>query len=162
MFIVEIILWLGIGLIIHSYVIYPKLVQYFARFRKTNELTYSDDFPHISIIIPAHNEEKVIRQKLETILQTNFAFDRIQLLVGADNCQDETCEIIRSYESKFPDMKLIEFQERQGKINVVNKLVQEAKGEGTLTIPLNKLKAGTYVINVESATKIWNKPLIIK
>ncbi len=139
MFIVEIILWLGIGLIIHSYVIYPKMVQYFARFRKTNEITYRDDFPHITIIIPAHNEEKVIRQKLETILQTNFAFDRIQLLVGADNCQDETCEIIRSYESKFPDMKLIEFQERQGKINVVNKLVQEAKHDIIIMTDANVL-----------------------
>jgi hypothetical protein len=42
------------------------------------------------------------------------------------------------------------------------KLVQEAKGEGAVTITLNKLKAGTYMINVESATKIWNKPLIIR
>lgn len=139
MFIVEIILWLGIGLIIHSYVIYPKMVQYFARFRKTNEITYTDDFPQITIIIPAHNEEKVIRQKLETILQTNFAFDRIQLLVGADNCQDETCEIIRTYESKFLDMKLIEFQERQGKINVVNKLVQEAKHDIIIMTDANVL-----------------------
>jgi hypothetical protein len=47
-------------------------------------------------------------------------------------------------------------------IDMNGKLVQEAKGEGTLTIPLNKLKAGTYMINVESATKIWNKPLIIR
>jgi hypothetical protein len=42
------------------------------------------------------------------------------------------------------------------------KLVQEAKGEGTLNIPLNKLKSGTYMVNIESATKIWNKPLIIR
>ena len=47
-------------------------------------------------------------------------------------------------------------------IDMNGKLVQEAKGEGTLTIPLNKLKAGTYLINIESATKIWNKPLIIR
>ena len=47
-------------------------------------------------------------------------------------------------------------------IDMNGKLVQEAKGEGTLTIPLNKLKAGTYMINMESATKIWNKPLIIR
>ena len=139
MFIIEIILWLGVGLIIHSYVIYPKMVQYFARFRKTNELTYSDDFPHISIIIPAHNEEKVIRQKLETLLQTNYDFNRIQLLIGADNCQDETGEIIRSYESKFQDMKLIEFQERQGKIKVVNKLVQEAKHDIIIMTDANVL-----------------------
>ncbi len=139
MFIIEIILWLGVGLIIHSYVIYPKMVQYFARFRKTNEMIYTEDFPHITIIIPAHNEEKVIRQKLETLLQTNYDFNRIQLLIGADNCQDETGEIIRSYESKFQDMKLIEFQERQGKIKVVNKLVQEAKHDIIIMTDANVL-----------------------
>jgi hypothetical protein len=47
-------------------------------------------------------------------------------------------------------------------IDMNGKLVQEAKGEGTVCIPLNKLKAGTYLINIESASKIWNKPLIIK
>jgi len=99
---IEITLWLGIGLILHSYVIYPKLVQYFAKYRKTNLLIYQDELPPITIIIPAHNEAKVIGQKLETLLQTNFPFDRIELLIGADNCQDDTCAIIQSYQDKFP------------------------------------------------------------
>jgi len=126
---IEIILWLGIGLILHSYVIYPKLLQYFSRYRKTNPLIYLDELPPITIIIPAHNEEKVIGQKLETLLQTKFPFDRIELLIGADNCQDQTCAIINSYQDKFPNMKLFDFSERQGKINIVNKLVKEASHE---------------------------------
>jgi len=129
MLFVEIILWLGVGLILHSYVVYPKMVQFFARFRHTNECVYSDDLPSITIIIPAHNEEKVIGQKLETLLQTNFPLAQIELFIGADNCQDETCSIVRSFEGKFPHLKLFEFSERQGKINVVNKLVQEASNE---------------------------------
>lgn len=127
MFIIEIILWLGIGLILHSYVIYPKLIQYLAKSRKTNQILFLDELPPITIIIPAHNEEKVISQKLETLLKSNFPLDQIQLLIGADNCKDETCALIRTYEQQFPNMKLIEFTERQGKINVVNKLVKEAK-----------------------------------
>jgi cellulose synthase/poly-beta-1,6-N-acetylglucosamine synthase-like glycosyltransferase len=105
------------------------LVQYFAKYRKTNLLIYQDELPPITIIIPAHNEAKVIGQKLETLLQTNFPFDRIELLIGADNCQDDTCAIIQSYQDKFPNMKLFEFSERQGKINVVNKLTKEASHE---------------------------------
>ncbi|MEN9987667.1 MAG: hypothetical protein RLZZ585_706 [Bacteroidota bacterium] len=124
---VEITLWLGIGLIIHSYVIYPKLIQYFSRYRKTNLLIYEDELPPISIIIPAHNEEKVIGQKLETLLASNFPLERIELLIGADNCQDNTCAIVESYRDKFPHMTLSEFSERQGKINIVNNLVKEAK-----------------------------------
>ena len=58
--------------------------------------------------------------------------------------------------TQFVDKRVIKIIDMNGK------LVQEAKGEGTVCIPLNKLKAGTYMINVESATKIWNKPLIIR
>jgi cellulose synthase/poly-beta-1,6-N-acetylglucosamine synthase-like glycosyltransferase len=129
MLFIEITLWLGIGLILHSYVIYPKLVQYFSKYRKNNELIYLDELPPITIIIPAHNEEKVIGQKLETLLQSKFPLDRIELLIGADNCKDQTSSIITSYQDRFPDMNLIEFTERQGKINIVNKLVNKAKYE---------------------------------
>jgi cellulose synthase/poly-beta-1,6-N-acetylglucosamine synthase-like glycosyltransferase len=129
MLFIEITLWLGIGLILHSYVIYPKLVQYFSKYRKNNELIYLDELPPITIIIPAHNEEKVIGQKLETLLQSKFPLDRIELLIGADNCKDQTTSIITSYQDRFPDMNLIEFTERQGKINIVNKLVNKAKHE---------------------------------
>jgi cellulose synthase/poly-beta-1,6-N-acetylglucosamine synthase-like glycosyltransferase len=129
MLFIEITLWLGIGLILHSYVIYPKLVQYFSKYRKNNELIYLDELPPITIIIPAHNEEKVIGQKLETLLQSKFPLDRIELLIGADNCKDQTSSIITSYQDRFPDMNLIEFTERQGKINIVNKLVNKAKHE---------------------------------
>ena len=129
MLFIEITLWLGIGLILHSYVIYPKLVQFFSKYRKNNELIYLDELPPITIIIPAHNEEKVIGQKLETLLQSKFPLDRIELLIGADNCKDQTSSIILSYQDRFPDMTLIEFTERQGKINIVNKLVKKAKHE---------------------------------
>jgi cellulose synthase/poly-beta-1,6-N-acetylglucosamine synthase-like glycosyltransferase len=129
MLFIEITLWLGIGLILHSYVIYPKLVQFFSKYRKNNELIYLDELPPITIIIPAHNEEKVIGQKLETLLQSKFPLDRIELLIGADNCKDQTSSIILSYQDRFLDMTLIEFTERQGKINIVNKLVKKAKHE---------------------------------
>ena len=129
MLFIEITLWLGIGLILHSYVIYPKLVQFFSKFRKNNELIYLDELPPITIIIPAHNEEKVIGQKLETLLQSKFPLERIELLIGADNCKDQTSSIILSYQDRFPDMTLIDFTERQGKINIVNKLVKKAKHE---------------------------------
>ena len=129
MLFIEITLWLGIGLILHSYVIYPKLVQFFSKYRKNNELIYLDELPPITIIIPAHNEEKVIGQKLETLLQSKFPLEHIELLIGADNCIDQTSSIILSYQDRFPDMTLVEFTERQGKINIVNKLVKKAKHE---------------------------------
>jgi hypothetical protein len=47
-------------------------------------------------------------------------------------------------------------------VDIHGRLVQETKGEGTVTINLNNLKSGTYIVCIESATQIWNKPLIVK
>lgn len=139
MFIVEIVIWLGIGFIIHSYVVYPLITQYFARFRSSNELIYEDELPSVSIIIPAHNEEKVIQQKLESLLASNFSLEHIQLLIGADNCKDRTVEIISTFQSKFPHLTLVEFQDRQGKINVVNQLMTKAENEVIIMTDANVL-----------------------
>lgn len=140
MLIVEIIIWLGIGCIIHSYVVYPFLTQYFARFRKSNDWSYEkEELPSISIIIPAHNEEQVIQQKLDSVLSSDFPMEKIQLLIGADHCQDGTVDIISSYQSRFPDMKWFDFQERQGKINIVNQLLKEVKNEVIILTDANVL-----------------------
>jgi cellulose synthase/poly-beta-1,6-N-acetylglucosamine synthase-like glycosyltransferase len=157
MFIVEIIIWLGIGFIIHSYVVYPFLVNYFSRFKKSNELIYEKELPSVSIIIPAHNEEKVIRQKLESVRSSNFPMEKIQLLIGADNCKDRTVEIIESYQGKFPNMKLLDFTERQGKINIVNKLMTEVENEVVIMTDANVL----FETNtISELVKHFKNPLI--
>ncbi len=139
MLIVEIVIWLGIGFIIHSYVVYPLITQYFARFKSSNDMIYEDELPSVSIIIPAHNEEKVIQQKLESVLASNFSLEHIQLIIGADHCKDRTVEIISTYQSKFPHLTLVEFQERQGKINVVNQLTELAENEVIIMTDANVL-----------------------
>ena len=139
MLIVEIVIWLGIGFIIHSYVVYPLITQYFARFKSSNDMIYEDELPSVSIIIPAHNEEKVIQQKLESVLASNFSLEHIQLIIGADHCKDRTVEIISTYQTKFPHLTLVEFQERQGKINVVNQLTELAENEVIIMTDANVL-----------------------
>lgn len=139
MLIVEIVIWLGIGFIIHSYVVYPLITQYFARFKSSNDMIYEDELPSVSIIIPAHNEEKVIQQKLESVLASNFSLEHIQLIIGADHCKDRTVEIISTYQSKFPHLTLVEFQERQGKIKVVNQLTELAENEVIIMTDANVL-----------------------
>jgi hypothetical protein len=95
----------------------------------------------------------------------NLYLDNINL----DN-QSGIVEQNESYLMMFPNpinrdglltLKTIPFS----KIRIVDihgKLVQETKGEGTVTISLNNLKSGTYIVCIESATQIWNKPLIVK
>lgn len=64
----------------------------------------------VSILIPAHNEETVIKQTLQTIIPQLKPTD--QLIVIADNCSDRTAEIVQEMGIKVIER---ENQELKGK-----------------------------------------------
>lgn len=54
--------------------------------------------PFFSVIIPAHNSAGYFRKMLDSI--RNQSFQDFELIVVADNCQDNTAEIAREYTGK--------------------------------------------------------------
>ena len=52
--------------------------------------------PALSVIIPAHNEEKVLARCLDALLADSEAGE-LEILVAANGCTDRTVEIARSY-----------------------------------------------------------------
>lgn len=67
--------------------------------------------PKVSVCIVTYNQEKYIRQCLQSILdqETNFDFE---IIVGDDCSQDGTREIVRELAEKYPDKIRPIFQER--------------------------------------------------
>lgn len=86
-----------------------------------------DDLPTVSIIIPAHNEEDVIESKLQNALSLDYPKEKLQILVGTDNCSDNTVPIVERYLDK--GVRLIEGQGRRGKPATVNSIVEASTGE---------------------------------
>jgi len=61
-------------------------------------------------LIPAHNEEKVIANLVESLKKQNYPKDKFDIFVIADNCTDKTAEVARNagaivYERTDPDHK---------------------------------------------------------
>ncbi len=110
--------------------IYPLCLAFFYSFKtkRNKEYDQSPNFP-FSIIIPAHNEEACIADKLDSILANNIDPQKYEVLIGSDNSTDQTVQIVQAYVDKYPQMQLYEFKERQGKINLVEKLVEYAQYE---------------------------------
>jgi cellulose synthase/poly-beta-1,6-N-acetylglucosamine synthase-like glycosyltransferase len=54
-------------------------------------------FPTCSILIPAHNEEKVIAATIEAMQKMNYPKDKLKIIVINDGSSDSTKEIILSY-----------------------------------------------------------------
>ena len=61
-------------------------------------------------LIPAHNEEKVIKYLIESLKEQNYPKECLDIYVVADNCTDNTAEIARNagaivYERTDPEKK---------------------------------------------------------
>jgi cellulose synthase/poly-beta-1,6-N-acetylglucosamine synthase-like glycosyltransferase len=127
----EIIFWLSVFAIFHSYLLFPLLVTFLARGKKENIDIYhpEEELPFISIIMSVHNEDKVILNKLKSIYNTLYPLNRFEVLIGSDSSSDGTNQICKIFSENYESLKFFPFPERQGKPETNNRLVEFAKGD---------------------------------
>lgn len=104
-------------------------------FRRDQELRPTDKLksePFITIMIPAHNEEVVIRQTL-TFLLTQLHYHNYEILVMDDGSTDHTPEILHEFAEKYPRLRVIRIAQNQGKAHAFNIGIFFAKGEYILS-----------------------------
>ena len=115
--------------ILHTYLLYPWITNYKAKNHSQNNIVYDindENLPYVSIIFAAHNEEKVIEQKIISTFNSNYPNYKIELIIGTDNCSDNTENIIAKYKSKYK-INHLTFIKRQGKASIINQLVETAQ-----------------------------------
>lgn len=81
--------------------------------------------PKVSVLIPAYNHAKYLRDTIESVL--NQTFQNFELLISDDCSKDDTVQIIKS----FSDERItgIFFKENKGTVRSLNHLLSLAKGE---------------------------------
>jgi cellulose synthase/poly-beta-1,6-N-acetylglucosamine synthase-like glycosyltransferase len=126
----QILFWLSLAGLIHSYFAYPRLLQWLARGRKNNQIVHGPDtaseaWPKVIGIMAAHNEESVIAATLTSIFATDYPDDKLEVIIAADNCSDRTVEIVRDFQTRHPNLTLRELPGRNGKIRAINLSLEE-------------------------------------
>ncbi len=120
----EIIFWISIFLIFWAMIGYNISILLLGKIKTTkNEIDFSHQ-PTVTILVVAHNEEKVIKSKLDNLLMINYPADKLQILVSSDNSTDATNEIVTQYTKKHAHIKLYEVKQRKGKTNAQNEAVK--------------------------------------
>jgi cellulose synthase/poly-beta-1,6-N-acetylglucosamine synthase-like glycosyltransferase len=71
-------------------------------------------FPCVTILIPAHNEEKVISYTVEAMLKLDYPPDKLDVLVINDGSSDRTAEIVSSYAERDPRLRLYNVPKGEG------------------------------------------------
>ncbi|MES2414155.1 MAG: glycosyltransferase [Pseudomonadota bacterium] len=72
------------------------------------------NWPMITVLIAAHNEEKVIAGCMEALLATDYPADRLKIIPVNDRSSDSTAQIIDSYVARFPS-RISPFHRKDGK-----------------------------------------------
>jgi cellulose synthase/poly-beta-1,6-N-acetylglucosamine synthase-like glycosyltransferase len=134
----EAVFWLCTALVVYVYAAYPALLWVLARlFGVTATRPKRLPLPFVSVVIAAHNEERVIQQRLDNLLALDYPADRLEILIASDGSTDHTCEIVRQCPS--PRVRLLDFTVNRGKTAVLNDAVQQAKGEIILLSDANTM-----------------------
>lgn len=125
----QILFWLCIISVGYTYFFYPILLKKLVNGKKNNQdcYTINENLPTVAIIIAAFNEEKVIAEKLESILALNYPKNLIHVFVGNDASNDSTYQILQQYQSKFNQFNIVNNIIQSGKTSFINKLSKLAK-----------------------------------
>ena len=90
-------------------------------------------YPRISILIAARNEEHTIEACLAKLLSVDYPIDKMEILVGNDNSEDQTLKIAQSLAEKDRRIKVFDIRANlglaRGKANVLAHLANQARGQ---------------------------------
>lgn len=120
------ILLINIILAISGYIYYIKSLDF-----KDEKL---EEYPFVSILVPAHNEGKVIGKTVESLLLLDYPIDKMELIVINDNSSDNSKDILKSIKNRyrkynFTIINTDNITGGKGKSNALNIGYQVAKGD---------------------------------
>lgn len=120
-------------LILYPIVIYPIILIILSVFFKRSIKTDINYKPKISIVASFYNEEENILELFESIINSGYPIENVEILFGSDGSNDRTNTILKEICSKFNFVKTY-FFERQGKTSVINTLIKDTTSPFVLLI----------------------------
>lgn len=116
-------------MIFYAYFGYPLLLQFLVGMKKERQEDSAGPLfePEVSLIIPVHNEEKWIEEKIRNSLSLDHPRDKLEILIVSDASTDRTGEIVRKFEKE--GVRFFEQAARKGKAGALNRGLQEAQHE---------------------------------
>jgi cellulose synthase/poly-beta-1,6-N-acetylglucosamine synthase-like glycosyltransferase len=140
---VECVFWLSVAGVIYTYFLYPVLLFVcYALAQLRSDLRYlvargdrrarslaQDEFPGVSFLIPAYNEEKHLPAKIANLREVDYPPEKLQVIFVSDGSTDGTNEILRNSASSNPNVEVVLLPTRSGKPIALNHAVGHARHE---------------------------------
>ncbi|MCH7575725.1 MAG: glycosyltransferase family 2 protein [Candidatus Marinimicrobia bacterium] len=123
--------WLSLIGLVYTYLGYPVIISALVWAKKKRLKIVlrgsPDHLPLVSLLIPAYNEEAVIRQKVANSLELDYPRSHLEIVVASDGSTDKTGAMLKAY-SKL-EIRSIIYRKRRGKSEVINRTVPKLLGD---------------------------------
>lgn len=121
---------------------YPLTLKFLSKIFKNRENKKDyNHMPTVTVMVVAHNEEKVILEKLHNIIELDYPKDKVEFLISSDNSTDRTNEIVKDFIIENPDynIRLYEVKARKGKTNAQNEAQKTVNTEFLVMTDANSM-----------------------
>ena len=135
-----------------TYLLYPAMVLTLAAVRKRRK-TVTDkqqpgstaSLPAVSVIMSVFNEEKVISEKIRSMLISDYPPELTEIIIGSDASTDGTDEIVMKFAASDNRIKYHRKSLRTGKAAMLNELVAIANGSILIITDANVFFSGATI-----------------
>ncbi len=144
----------GLGILIILMALYSIFANIATKVKKHRELKKPKEKdenykPFVSIMIPAHNEESVIAETIETVF--NLDYPSYEVIVIDDRSSDNTASVIKNLEKKYNGRLKTIIRNKNafpGKSAVLNDALQIACGEAILVFDADARMEPNFLTNL--------------
>lgn len=117
-----VLFWISLGALVWTHVAYPLVVTALARMNGL-PLRTGDALPTVTVIIAAHNEERVIERRIENLRALDYPADLVEIVVTSDASTDATEALAES-----AGVRVVR-NLRGGKVAAQNRAVRESTAD---------------------------------
>ncbi len=119
--IMKILFFSLISLVVYSYAGYPVILFLLSLFKRKKKIEQPKEFPSVALIISAHNESRIMKDKIQNSLSLDYPQDKLRIIIASDGSDDGMNEIVREYAGRNVVLKA--FKTRSGKSATLNRAV---------------------------------------
>lgn len=126
----EILFWLSLFIVFYTFLGYGIVLYIMVRIRrlfkgKRQAPGMEQDFPTLTLVIAAYNEESIIEEKIADTLRLSYPDGKLKLVFVTDGSSDRTPDLVAQY----PQIKLMHTPVRSGKILAMHRAMDEVDTE---------------------------------
>jgi biofilm PGA synthesis N-glycosyltransferase PgaC len=134
----KVLFWLGIGSLTIMSMLYIVLacISQLRRGEVPAAGCLDEALPHVTVVLPAYNEEQVIHKTLSHVRASDYPTSKLEVIAINDGSTDGTLACLQVCARDWPQLRIIN-QENSGKPSALNNAINQTNEVSTVIVTID-------------------------